>query len=32
MAGTFEELTDLEWKLRADVFPPLRGSGVGDAA
>jgi transposase len=23
MAGTFEGLTDLEWKLFADVFPPL---------
>jgi len=22
MAGTFEGLTDLEWKLFADIFPP----------
>jgi transposase len=31
MAGTFEGLTDLEWKLFADVFPPpppKRGRGM----
>jgi hypothetical protein len=31
MAGTFEGLTDLEWKLFADLFPPAptkRGRGM----
>jgi hypothetical protein len=31
MAGTFEGLTDLEWKLFADLFPPppaKRGRGM----
>jgi transposase len=34
MAGTFEGLTDLEWKLFADVFPPepaKRGRGMPHA-
>ena len=31
MAGTFEGLTELEWKLLADIFPPAlpnRGRGL----